>query len=150
MFVELNEIQNRTTKLTEYGMGEHAADVATQRAMLTSFLNVARSSLEAGMPPEDLPKVVITYRKVTGTKARRQNVDYSPLPGVFFDTHIGQPCKVARNKKGEPYFTLLDANRQGTKGGYTAVKPEGILTFAFADPSTQARFLSRAREARAG
>jgi len=146
MFIEMNEVRNRTAKIEDQGAGRFAVSKDTQRALLATYLNVAQSSLEAGMPPEALPPVIITYRKVTKAKARIEGVDYAALPGVFYDTHIGRAVIVRRNQRGEPFFTLKDANRdRGDQAGFTAIKLEGILSFAFAEPAVQRAFLARAR-----
>jgi len=144
-FVTLTQIQAVTPNLQPQGSGRFAISVAAQRSMLSAFLNLARASLAAGLPPEALPAVVVSYRKVTKAKRRIIGEDFRGLPGVSVDTHIGRAVKVARNKAEDVYFTLLDANRDGDERGFTAIRPEGIRGFAFSEPSIQEAFLVRAR-----
>jgi len=148
MFVEINEIKSRTGRLAPLGSGRFTVSVGVQQAMLGAFLNVSADALAAGMPAAGLPEVRLTYTKVTKAKARMGGVDYREIPGASFDSHLGRPVKVARNKAGAVYFTLVDANRdEGSRAGFTAVKLEGIRSFMFADPSIQRAFEDKARQA---
>jgi hypothetical protein len=154
MIVQLNEVTNLTEKMVPYGMGRFGVSEDVQRAMLASFLNVAEATLktraevkaQTGLDqPNTLPRVVLTYSKVTKAKARVEGQDYAGVPGVAFDTHLGQVVKVARNKQGRLYFTVRDENRAGDKVGFTAVRLEGVRTFAFANPKVQKQFLEAAQ-----
>ena len=154
MIVQLNEVTNLTPKMVPYGLGRFAVPESAQRLMLASFLNVAESTIkvraevkaQSGLDqPNTLPRVVITYSKIGQTKARIDGQDYAGIPGVAFDTHMGQVVRVKRNKEGRLYFTVRDENRAGEGIGWTAIRLEGIRTFAFANPKVQAQFLQTAR-----
>jgi len=155
-FVQLNEVSNKTGKIEEFGAGAFAVSKAEQRAMLANYLNDAEarigeakaSSERTGVKVQaDVPAVQITYTKVTKTKARKADQDYAATPGVSYATHKGPAVIVRRNKKGEPYFTLLDSNRVNAQGerGFSAIKFEGILSFRYADTKTQRDALAKAR-----
>ena len=153
MIVQLNEVTNLTDKMVPHGPGRFEVSEAVQRVMLASFLNVAdeflknRAELSAkGLnTPYVLPEVVITYSKVTKSKARVAGVDYAGIPGVAFDTHTGPVVKVARNKLGKLYFTVKDNNRAGDKVAFTAARLEGVRTFHFKDQDRQREALAVAR-----
>ena len=144
-FVTLDQIEAATPNLQPQGEGRFGVSIEAQRLMLHSFLNVAKASLAAGLPSEALPAVVLDYRKVTRTKARKVGDDFRSLPGVSVTTHIGRTIKVARNKEASVYFTLVDGNRSAEGNGFTAVRLEGIRGFAFSEPAVQTAFLARAR-----
>lgn len=153
MIIQLNEVTNKTSNLQSYGAGQFEVPTSVQRAMLTAFLNTAEGTLKTQAElkavtgqsqPNLLPRIVVTYNKVTKAKARIENRDYRGTPGVAMDTHMGVVVKVARNKKGEVYFTILDENRTGTSAGFTAVRLEGIRSFSFADAGVQSAFLATA------
>ena len=154
MIIQLNELTNKTTRLQSYGAGQFEVPVSVQRAMLTAFLNTAEGALKTQAElkavtgqaqPNLLPRVVVTYSKVTKAKPRIGNRDFRQTPGVAQDTHMGQVIKVARNKQGELYATILDENRTRTGAGFTAIRLDGIRTFGFADPSVQQAFLNAAQ-----
>ena len=140
--INLNETTTYTPNLETEGMGAFAVSPREQRIMLTSFLNVAETFLAqratmgaAGVAmPNTLPRVTVTYSKVTKAKARIAGRDYRGRTGVAYDTHEGRVVKVARNKDGRVYFTLTDDNRDGK---FTAIRLEGLRTFAFADADHQ-------------
>lgn len=157
VFIELNEIRNRTGRLSAVGgTGQFSVSVAVQQAMLGAFLNVTHDALAALPNLTDemaaalrasMPEVEVTYTKVTSAKARIGGQDYREKPGTAMDCHRGQPVTVRRNKAGSPYFTLLDANRDlGDARGFTALKLEGLRSFGFADPKIQQAFEEKARE----
>ena len=150
MIVQLNEVSNYTSEMVPYGLGRFGVSEQKQRAMLTAFLNAAETSIKAraevkaqsGLDtPNMLPKVVVSYGKVTKAKPRIAGEAYRGLPGVAHSTHMGQVVKVARNKQGRVYVTMVDENRDGQ---YTAIRLEGIHTFAFNDADVQAKFLTAA------
>ena len=154
MIIQLNEVSNLTTNVVPYGTGRFGVSERVQRAMLASFLNVAEATLktraevkaQTGLDqPNTLPRVVITYGKVTKAKPRIEGQDYAGVPGVAYDTHMGQVVKVARNKQGRLYFTVRDENRAGEGTGFTAIRLEGVRTFAFANPAVQQQFLEAAQ-----
>jgi hypothetical protein len=154
MIVQLNEVTNLTANMVPHGMGRFAVSEAVQRTMLASFLNVAEAFLKAraeakaatGLDqPNTLPRVVITYSKVTQTKPRIAGEHFAGIPGVAVDTHMGQIVKVARNRQGRLYFTLLDENRASERAGFTAIRLEGIRTFVFTNPTIQRQFVTAGR-----
>ena len=156
MIVQLNEVRNLTSKMVPYGLGQFGVTEQVQQFMLTAFLNVAEATLkvraevkaQTGLAqPNTLPRVVLTYSKVTKAKSRLPGQDFAGVPGVASDTHMGQVVKVDRNKQGKVYFTVRDENRAGEKTGFTAVRLEGIRTFAFANPTVQRQFLTAANVA---
>ena len=75
-------------------------------------------------------------------------MDYASTPGVSYATHKGPAVIVLRNKQGEVYFTLLDANRVDAEGekGFSAIKFPGVLSFKYVDTKAQKDALKRARE----
>ena len=155
-FVALNEVSNKTAKIEDFGTGGFAVTKAEQRAMLANYLNDAAERIDAAKASSErtgvkvqavIPEVQITYTKVTKAKARKANQDYAAIPGVSYSAHEGPAVVVRRNKAGEPYFTLHDANRINAEGerGFSAIKFEGILSFRYADPKAQKAALGKAR-----
>lgn len=155
-FVKQDEVASQTAKLEEFGSGSFAVTQTEQQAMLTAYLNDAsqriadaKASFErTGIESKaNVPEIEITYTKVTKSKARKANVDYQEVPGVSYATHKGPAVRVLRNKLGEVYFTLLDANRVNAQGerGFSAIKFPGILSFRYADTQAQRDALAKAR-----
>ncbi len=155
MIVQLNEVTNLTSKMVPHGEGRFEVSEQEQRLMLASFLNVAESFLASRAElarqglnvPYTLSGVTLTYSKVTKAKARIAGRDYAGIPGVAYDTHQGNVIKVARNREGRLYFTVSDNNRAGERTGFTAIRLEGVRTFAFSDAGVQRAALAKAREA---
>lgn len=153
--INLNETTTYTPNLETEGTGSFAVSPREQRIMLTSFLNVAETFLAQREAmgrarihlPNTLPRVTVTYGKVTKAKARIAGQDYRGRTGVAYDTHEGRVVKVARNKEGRVYFTLTDDNRDGK---YTAIRLEGLRTFAFANADHQRQAVEQARAVAAG
>jgi len=153
MFIAYNETRNAATSLKDIGAGPRVVTAREQAVMLTNFLNAARAMLDMGSKPPAIIRV--TYTKVTSAKPRISDVDYVQAPGVAHITHEGIVCRVERNKKGKPYFTMLDSCRdpnttEGKQQGFTALRLEGIYTFAFVDSAVQAAALHLARVALSG
>ena len=155
-FVALNEVSNNTRKLEGFGENVFAVTKEEQRAMLANYLNDTSELLAAAKASAErtgievqavIPEVEITYTKVTKAKARKANVDYAATPGVSYATHKGPAVLVKRNKQGEVYFTLKDANRVGPDGkrGFSAIKFPGILSFKYADTKAQRAALAKVR-----
>jgi len=167
MFVTLQYLDERADLLND----SPQATRSEQLRMLGAFLNTAHAALanwaqveaqcEAqGVAPEslgltkpNLPLVEVTYRKVTRAKPRIAGEHYRETPGREAVVHTGPVVKVDRNKVRQVYFTIADSNRRPVSDeeeaepriGFTAVKIEGLLSFGFADPFVQAKFLKEAK-----
>lgn len=145
-FVSLTEIETKTERLKDQGSGHFAVGKTAQRLMLHAFLNVAKQSLEAGIPSVALPAVVIEYRKVTRTPKRIRGEHFAGMVGVPNTTHIGRVTSVFRSAAGNVVVRVKDATRAGEADGFTAIRLEGIQGFGFAEPAVQRAFLARAAQ----
>jgi hypothetical protein len=162
--INLNETATYTTLMQPEGEGDFRVSVAEQRAMLTTFLKVAsnflaqKAALEAqGLKvPNTLPSVTVTYtldyNRSTKPRPRIAGQDYRGRTGVGVNTHEGQVVNVKRNKAGRLSFTIRDKNRDrpatDTKDavvGFTTVRLEGLITFAFTSTEAQAEALKALR-----
>jgi hypothetical protein len=98
---------------------------AEQKGVLVTLLN----NVIAG----GRSSVSVLYEKQTKAKSRSaEKGDYVALPGVAHQSQIGDIVKVARRRgDGGVYFTIASVTRgDGEKPGYTAIRPEGLLSVA--------------------
>jgi hypothetical protein len=98
---------------------------ASQKGLLVAVLNNVLAGGRSG--------VSVLYQKQTKAKSRSaEKGDYVALPGVAHQSQIGDVVKVARRKSdGGVYFTIASVTRgDGEKPGYTAIRPEGLLSVA--------------------
>ena len=76
-------------------------------------------------------QVMFTYDKVTNAKPRIAPTDYKPIPGTTAKYHVGTVVKAPTNKHGKVFLLVRDAARAlDSDAGWTAVRPEGITSFA--------------------